>query len=328
MNHRRTVLAALAASALTTPLSAFAQKPPAKLHRIGFLGLRSAASMADRFDAFRAGLRDLGYIEGRNIVIEARWADEKYERLPALAAELVRLKVEVIISHSVTGARVARQATSTIPIVMAVMGDAEATGLVASLARPGGNITGSTFFIHELNAKRLEMLKEVLPRATRLAVLLNRSNTNNESIVQTMAAAAKSLKVELQRFEVQGASDLDGAFAAMSKQRIEGVVIHDEPILISNVGAAAKLAARHRIATIGFVEVADAGGLLAYGVNFPPLFRRAAVFVDKILKGANPGDLPIERATTFEMVVNLKTAKALGITLPPSVLVRANRVIE
>lgn len=327
MNHRRTLLAAFAASALNTPLSAYAQKPPAKLHRIGFLGVTSASSIAIRWEAFRAGLRELGYIEGKNLVIESRWADEKYERLPALAAELVRLKIDVLVTHSV-GAQAARRATSTIPIVVAATGDLEASGLVVSLARPGGNITGSTFFVLELNAKRLELLKEVLPRAKRLALMQNKDSPISGQIMPAMAVAAKALKVDLQRFEVRDASEFDSAFAAMSKQRIEGVVIFDDPMLIANAAAAAKLAARHRIAAIGFVDVADAGGLLAYGINFPTLFRRAAVFVDKILKGANPGDLPIERATTFELVVNLKTARALGITLPPSVLVRANKVIE
>jgi putative ABC transport system substrate-binding protein len=328
MKTRREFLIAGSAGLCTlgAPLASFAQQPPARFHRIGFLGPTSAAGIASRLEALRAGLRELGYVEGKNLVIEFRWAEGKYDRLPELAAELVRLKVDLIVTHGGPGIRAAKQATTTIPIVMAVVADAVADGLVASLARPGGNITGLSFFGPELNAKRLELLKETFPRIRRVAFLFQGRGSGVN--LRAMEAAAGSLKVELQQFAVRSAAEFESAFATMSKQRVEAVAITEDTMFVANLAALVSLAARQRIPSIGFVEVAEAGGLMAYGVNIPAMFRRAAVFVDKILKGAKPGDLPIERATTFELVINRKAAKALGVTIPQSILARADRVIE
>ena len=276
----------------------------------------------------RAGLRDLGYVEGKNIVIEYRWAEGNYDRLPDLAAELVRLKVDVLVTHGAPGTRAAKRATTTVPIVMATGGDAVATGLVASLARPGGNITGSTFFALEINAKRLELLKEAFPRTKRVAILLHPDNPINGPLLQAMERTAKSLKVELQQFEVRGPNDFNGAFSAMVKKRMGAVVIPEYSMFFGNAGAIADLASKQQFPSIGFKEIAEAGVLMGYGVNNPELWRRTAVFVDKIFKGAKPGDLPIERATKFELIVNMKTARALGVKIPYSILLRADKVIE
>jgi putative ABC transport system substrate-binding protein len=267
-------------------------------------------------------------VEGKNLAIEYRWAEGKYDRLPDLAAELVRLKVELIVTHGAPGSLAAKHATPTIPIVMAIVGDVVATGLVTSIPRPGGNVTGSTFFFPELSAKRVELLKEAVPRTARIAALTNRDNPGVRPSLDAMEPMAKALKVELQTVGVRGPGDFPDTFSAMVKGRIDGVVVIDDGMLIANARQVADLAVKHRLPTIGFREYADAGGLLAYAVNFPAIWRRAAVFVDKILKGAKPGELPIEQATRFEFVINLKTAKALGLTIPPSVLARADEVIQ
>ena len=328
MTTRRDLLIALGVGALAAPLVSFAQQQPAKVPRIGFLGALSASDFASRVEALRAGLRDLGYVEGKNIVIEYRWAEGKYERLPDLAAELVRLKVDVLVTHAVPGTRAAKQATTTIPIVMAAGSDPVKGGLVASLAHPGGNVTGSAFFNLELGAKRLELLKEAFPRTRRVAVLLHRDSPVNEQYLQAMEPTAKSLKVGLERFEVRRPVEFDGAISAMAKKRVDAVVINEEPMLIANAEGIADLANKHRLPSIGFKEIAEAGGLMAYGVNILEMYRRAAVFIDKVLKGAKPSELPIEQATRFELVINRKTAKALGLTIPQSILFRADRVIE
>jgi putative ABC transport system substrate-binding protein len=275
----------------------------------------------------RAGLRDLGYVEGKNLVIEFRWAEEKYERLPELAAELVRLKVDVIVTYG-PGTRAAKAATTTIPIVMATSADPVALGLVASLARPGGNVTGMAGFNPEVAAKRLELLKDAFPRTRQVAVLLNPDNPSLILNLRAMEVAAKSLKLELHQFVVRRSGDLDSAFAAMAKRRVDAVVFGDDPVFVANAGAIAKLAAKTRLPSVGPIELADAGGLMAYGANRLETFRRAAYFVDRILKGAKPADLPVEQATRFETVLNQKTAKALGLQFPQAVLARADRVIE
>jgi putative ABC transport system substrate-binding protein len=329
MNNRRKLIIALGAGALATPLRSFAQQPPTRMHRIGFLGPSSAAGVASRLDALRAGLRELGYVEGKNLVIEFRWAEGKYDRLPELAAELVRLNVELIVTSSTPGVLAAKQATTAIPIVMAAQGDAVATGLVTSLARPGGNITGSNFFSPQLHAKRLELLKEVLPQARRFGFLANPDTTVMvREAFKVMSLTAKSLKVELQAFDVRGPQEFESVFAEMAKRRVAAFTWQDEPMLIANAASVASIAARHRIAAIGFSEFPAAGGLIGYGPDISAMFRRAAYFVDKILKGAKPSDLPIEQPTKFEMVVNLKTAKTLGIKIPNSILLRADKVIE
>ncbi len=318
---------ALALSLLAAPL-AVAGQPAGKVYRIGFLGSATASEYASRIAALRQGLRDLGYDEGKNIVIEYRWAEGRYDRLPGLAAELVGLKVDLIVTHATPGSQAAMQATTTIPIVMAVVGDPVASGLVASLARPGGNVTGSSFFVAELAAKRLEMLKEAVPRTRRVAFLLNPDNPVNRLMLSEMEPAAKSLKVELQQFAIRGPDQFESAFSAMVAWRANALSVHEDPMLIANARQIADLAATKRLPSIGFKEYVVAGGLMAYAVDFPAFYRRAAVFVDKILKGAKPGDLPIERATRFEVVFNLKTGKALGLKIPPSVLVLATELIE
>ncbi len=327
MNNRRKLVIALGAGALTAPLYSFAQQQ-GKVRRIGFLGAASASGYVKEVDAIRAGLRDLGYVENKNIVIEYRWAESNPERLKEMAAELVALNVEVIITHSTLGTRTVSQATKTMPIVMADGGNPVAAGLVASLARPGGNITGSTGFQTELAAKRIELLKDAAPRVKRVAVLFSATGPNNASSFRAMEAAAKQAKMELHQFEVKAAEELPAAFAAMVKKRVEAAVIDEIPVLNSNAGVISALAATHRLPAIGLTIFADAGGLLGYGANRPLLWGRAANFVDKILKGAKPGDIPIERATRFDLIVNLKTAKALGITIPNSILVRADKLIK
>jgi len=327
MNKRRKLIVALGAGALTAPLCAFAQQR-GKVRRIGFLGTGSAAGMASWVGALHMGLRDLGYVNGSNIAIEYRWADGKYERAPALAAELVRLNVDILVTHGTPGTRAAKEATKTIPIVMATAGDAVLVGLVASLAKPGGNVTGTTFFNPELAAKRLELLKEALPRITHVAALVNPGNPAMVPVRESMEPAAKSLKLDLHQAKVRGAADLEGAFAAMAAKRVGGVVIVEDGMINANTSAIAGLAAKVRLPIIGISELAHAGGLIAYGASFPDMYRRAAVFVDKILKGAKPGDIPIERASKFETIVNLKTAKTLGIKIPDSIMLRADKVIE
>ena len=328
MIARRRLVIALGASALAAPLAPFAQQQPAKIPRIGFLGATTAAGIANRLEGLRAGLRELGYVEGNTIFIDYRWAEGKYDRLPDLADELVRLKVDILVTYGTPGTLAAKRTTTTIPIVMATSGDAVGTGLVASLARPGGNITGSSFFSPELMAKRLALLKEAVPRITRVAVLVNPDNPAIGQELQAMQTTATSLKVDLQQFEVRGPNEFDGAFARMANRRIDAVVIEEDSMLVANARAIADLAAKQRLPSSGFLELAEAGGLMAYGVTLPELFRRAATFVDKILKGAKPGDIPVEQPTKFEMVVNMKTAKALGIKIPQTILVRATKVIE
>lgn len=328
MNDRRKIVIALCAGAgaLALPLRAFAQQQ-GKLWRIGLLGMTSIEGFPRQVEALRAGLRELGYVEGKNLVIEFRWAEGKYDRLPALAAELVGLNVDLIVTHT-TATLVAKQASATIPIVMATDTDPVGSGLVASLARPGGNVTGSAYFYPELNAKRLELLKELYPRIRRVAVLLNSGSARYAPVLQAMEVAAASLKIELQQFGVRSPDEFENAFAAMSKRRVEAVAILEEPMVYSNVDALSRLAMKNRIPATGFVEVAETGGLIGYGVNFPVLWHRAAYFVDRILKGTKPADLPVEQPTNFEMVINMKTARALGVRIPLSLRVRADRVIE
>jgi len=310
------------------PLALNAQ-PGAKIPRIGFLGAASPTGYAGQVAGFRAGLRDLGYIENTNVVLEFRWAGGKYERLGELAAELVRSDVDVIVTHGAPGSLAAKQATKTVPIVMAVVGDPVASGIVASLARPGGNITGQSFFAPELDAKRIELLKELIPHVTRIAVLVNPQNPAGMGAeLEAKEKAARSLKLELQQVPLRRPSEIDSAFEQMEQGRAEAVAVGEDGMMIANAGAIAAAATKRRIVSIGNSELAQAGGLIGYGVDFPAAFRRAATFVDKILKGAKPADLPIEQATKFEFVVNLKTARALGIELPSSLLVRADQVIE
>ena len=324
MSARRGVL--LAAGALMIAPRAVAQQT--RVWRIGLLGATSEAAVATRLGALRRGLSELGYVEGRNIAIEARWAQGQYERLPELASELVRQRVDVIVTYGTPGASAAKRATATIPIVMATSGDAVATGLVASFARPGGNLTGSSFHNPELAAKGVELLKAAAPRTTQIAVLLKRGNPINPHILAAIGDTARALQLKMGAFEVTGVDDLPSAFEAMAAAHADAVVVHEDPLLNANVNAIAPLATRHRLPSAGFVEFADAGGLIGYGVDFPAMWHRAASFVDKILKGAHPRDIPVEQPAKFEVVVNLAAARALGIKVPVAVLQRADRVIE
>jgi putative ABC transport system substrate-binding protein len=325
---RRAFTAAVAWGLATLPVAARAQPQPAKVPRVGFLGIASEAALTSRVEAFRAGLRELGYAEGKNLVIEYRWADGNYDRLPDLAADLVRLKVDVLVTSGTPGTLASKRATTTIPIVMAVTGDAVAAGLVASLARPGGNVTGSTVFGPEHDVKRLELLKAIMPRLSRAAFLFNPDNPSSVSENRPIESAARSMKVEISYFEARKPAEFDAAFTAMAKRHAGGVVVTDDPMLNLNSKRITEIAGQKRIPLAGNPDVAEAGGLIGYGVNVPDMFRRAAYFVDKILRGAKPGDLPVERATKFDLVINLKTAKALGVTIPPSVLGRADHVIQ
>ena len=327
MTTRRELLIVLGAGAVAAPLASFAQQP-AKVARIGFLGVVSAATYESRVDALRAGLRELGYVEGKNLAFEFRWADGKMDRLPALAADLVHRKVDVIVAQGTSGTRAAQQATPSIPIVMGAGGDVVAIGLVSGLAHPGGNITGLTFFSNELAVKRLEILATSVPKSRQVASLVNPDSPGFPPVRDAMELAAKSLKVALKQFPVRGPDDIEGAFSAIVRERIRLVVVHEESAINIHRGRFAQLALQHRLLMAGNKDLAEAGGLVGYGVDFPALYRRAASFVDRILKGAKPGDLPIEQATKFELVINLKTAKALGVKFPQQLLVRADKVIE
>jgi putative tryptophan/tyrosine transport system substrate-binding protein len=299
-----------------------------KTPRIGFLGATTPAGYAGQIEAMRAGFRDLGYVEGQTILVEYRWAEGLYERLPDLAKELVGLKVDLIVTHGVPGVSAAKNATSTIPIVMAIVGDAVAFGLVTNVVRPDANVTGSSFFGPEIIAKRLEILKELAPNISRVALLFNPDNRAARAVLNELMTRAQALGIKLQYVEVRKASELDQSFATIARQQTPAAVIVDDPVLISHARQIAAIAAKHRIPAIGFKEFVQAGGLACYAVDHLRVWRQTAVFVDKILKGAKPSDLPINQATHFELIVNLKTAKTLSLTIPQSVLVRAEEIIQ
>jgi putative ABC transport system substrate-binding protein len=301
----------------------------AKVARVGYLTASPQAPNAPLFEAFRQGLRDLGYVEGQNLAIEFRSAEGDHARLPALAAELVRERVEVIVTAGQPGIRAALGATREIPIVMAISGDALQTGLVPSLARPGGNLTGLSVLAPELSGKRLQLLKETLPRLSRVAVLWNPANQDSFVNWQATQGAAQVLGLALQSLEVRAPGESAPAFAAMSRERAGAVVVLADPLTVGNRVQIVEMAARHRLPGIYFwKEFVEAGGLMSYGPSFTEMFRRAAIYVDKILKGARPADLPVEQPMRFELVLNLKTARALGITFPPTIMIRADRMIE
>jgi putative tryptophan/tyrosine transport system substrate-binding protein len=325
----------LALCALLFALSfpAEAQQPAGRVSRIGFLAISSASNSetALRHDAFRQGLRDLGYVEGKNINIEYRYADGKLERLPELAEELVRLKVDILVASNATAARALKKSTPTIPIVMAVSGDPTGGGLVTSLSRPGGNVTGLYQYSPELVGKRLELLKEVLPKVTRFAFLNSEDGTVARSGFEDQGkAAAKALAVQFQLVEVKATNpDLDGAFRVMVKDRIGALVTSSSTVVGFYRKRILALVEQNRIAAMhSEQEWPNAGGLMSYGANIVDLYRRAAVYVDKILKGAKPADLPVEQPMKFEFVINLKAAKQIGLTIPPNVLARADKVIK
>ena len=326
---RRAFLAGLAI--LAAPRAACAQ-PTEKVYRIGFLGIAKPSSWASYIAALRQGLRELGYEEGRNLVIEYRWADDDFERLPKLAAELVSLKVDAIVTHGYRGCRAAKQATTTIPVVMAAVGDPVRSGLVASLARPGGNLTGNSILEFDLALKRLQLVKEIAPTASRVGLLdvpgtMAGAAAAAESGARDVDNAAGSLGMHVKRFGIQEPKDLASALATMAKERIDALIVRLDAILAAHYGEIARLAVQHRLPTIGGAsQFVVAGGLLAYGVDVNETYRHAAVFVDKVLRGIKPADLPIEQPTKYVLAVNLKTAKAMGLTIPQSLL-RADEVI-
>jgi putative ABC transport system substrate-binding protein len=304
---------------------------PTKVPRIGILGVGSASDPLSmpRREAFRQGIRDLGYVEGKNIVIEWRSAEGKLDHLPALAAELVRLKVDVIVTTTPIATRAAKETTVTIPIVMAQDSDPVGNGFVASLARPGGNITGLATLTPELSGKRLELLKEIVPKLSRVAVLGDSANPGYAQVLREVELAAGALKVKLQYLDVPGPKDIEPGFRAASKGRADAVLALAGPVLNSQRKQIVELAVKNRLPAIyAQTEYTEAGGLMYYGANTPDLYRRAATYVDKILKGAKPADLPVEQPTKFELVINLKAAKQIGVTIPPNVLGRADKVIK
>ena len=312
---------------LVAPLAAEAQQQ-GKVPRIGILTPASEAS-TPLWEAFRQGLRELGYVEGKNIVLEYRFAAGQNERLPALAAELVRLKVDLLVTDGTLAARVAKDATGTIPIVMASSAAPIEAGVVASLARPGGNVTGLSVMAPELGRKQLEILKEVLPHVSRIAVLWAAGNITQPSQLREIEATARVLSLQLHPQQVHNPDELDGAFATMTREGAEACITLADAVLWNHRTRVVELAAQHRLpAMFPEREFADAGGLIAYGPSVPDGFRRAAVYVDRILKGTKPADLPVEQPSKFELLINLKTAKALGLTIPPAILFQADKVLQ
>jgi ABC-type uncharacterized transport system substrate-binding protein len=313
---------------LAVGLSVEAQQAK-KVPRVGVLWLYSPAIASPFAEAFRQGLRELGYVEGKNIVIEYRHAEGKYDRLPSLAAELVRLNVDIIVTASTQAAQAGQQATRSIPIVMTVVSDPVESGLVGSLARPGGNVTGLSLMHPDLSGKRLELLKEVIPKLSRVAVLSNLSNPIIPPLLRETEAAARAVGVQLQVVEVRGPIELDSAFGAMTRDRAGALVVLPDGTFQNERRRIAALAAKGRLPTMyAWREAVDDGGLMAYGASVPDILRRAATYVDKILKGTKPADLPVEQPLKFELVINLKTAKQIGLTVPQSVLYRADKVIR
>jgi len=313
---------------LALPFSAQAQQSK-KIARIGFLSATSASSQSLRVEAFRQGLRELGYVEGKNIVIEWRFAEGKADRLRELVAELVRLKVDVIVTGGPPPTRAAKQATSTIPIVMAFDDDPVGSGFAASLARPGGNITGLSTYFPEISGKQLELLREIVPKLSRAAVLGNASQPGHPQALREINLAADGFRVQVQYLQVRGTQDIDSAFRAASKERADGVLVLSTAVLFLERKQVADLAVKNRLPAIyGRPEYVENGGLMYYGPIYTDLFRRAATYVDKILKGTKPTDIPIEQPMKFDFIINLQAAKKIGLTIPPNVLVRADKVIR
>ncbi|HSE86371.1 MAG TPA: ABC transporter substrate-binding protein [Candidatus Binatia bacterium] len=325
---KRTFVFGLGAILLTLSFPSEAQQPT-KIPRIGYLSGAFQFADSGRDEAFRQGLRELGYLEGKNIVIEYRYAERKLDRLPTIAAELVLLKVDVIVAAGPLPTRYAKQATASIPIVMAYDDDPVGSGFVASLARPGGNITGLATLAPEISGKQLELLKEIVPKLSRVGVLGDVIRPGTPQALREINVAADAFGVQLQYLEVRGPKDIEIAFRAASKERADAVLVLGSPVLTPQRKQVIELAAKSRLPAIyARRESVEDGGLVSYGVSIPDLFRRAATYVDKILKGRKPADLPVEQPTKFELIINLKTAKQIGLTIPPNVLARADRVIK
>ena len=325
---RRTFIGSVALGIAAAPFAAFGQQPLAKVYRIGYVGPQRASDYEARLEALRMGLRELGYVENRNIVIEFRAAEGNYDRLAELAAELVALKVDVIVVEGPTSALAAQHVTTTTPIVVANVGNAVNSGLVASYAKPGGNITGMSFLLEELTAKRLELLKQAKPSIAKVGVLVHPANPVFVQILAVARSEAERDGVQIERVEVRDANALEGAFSTLATRSVDAILVHSDGLFYAHAKSIAALAAKHRIASVGPWDFAKAGGLIGYGVNTLDNYRHIAVFVDKILKGAKPADIPVEQPTKVELVVNLKTAKVLGLTVPQSLLLRADEVIQ
>jgi putative ABC transport system substrate-binding protein len=313
---------------LAAPVAVEAQESN-RVWRIGFLGAGSHSSDDPRVEALRQGLRELGYAEGRNLAFEFRWAGGNANRLPALAVELAKLNVDAIVTQGTQATDAARRAVRTVPIVFAVAGDPVGTGLVASLARPGGNVTGLTDIAPEIAGKRLELLREAVPGIARIAVLWNPANSSAAPQMKDTAAVAHSLGLPIRSLELRDVNQLEGAFVTAVQDQARAVIVLSDGALYGRRVQIGQLAAKHRLPCVAWTpEFADSGCLFAYGANVVEMHRRAAMFVDRILKGASPGGLPVEQPTKFDLVINLKTAKVLGLTIPPSLLARADQVIE
>ena len=325
--RRRMFLVGLALGILSTPPRAVAQQA-GKVYRVGFLW-DSPTVWPHALEGFRRGLRDLGWVEGQNLVVEYRWAEGHFDRLPALTEELVRLKVDVIVAPTSIYAGAAKRVTSTIPIVFASHADPIGSGHVASLARPGGNITGLTIMMSETTAKSLELFKAAVPGLARVAVIWDPATPSHGPALKAVEDMGRALGLRLQALGVRSATEFDGAFSAMVREHAGGLLVLSTPLFIAAPRRLAELAIKHRLPTMfGPKEHVEAGGLLSYSPDRADLYRRAAIYVDKILKGAKPADLPVEQASKFELVINLKTARALGLAIPQSVLLRADQVIE
>jgi putative tryptophan/tyrosine transport system substrate-binding protein len=326
---RKTVISfALTALFYALCLPVWAQQP-AKVPRIGYLAPASPSAMSARIESFRQGLRELGYVEGKNIIIEYRYAEEKLDRLPALAAELLRLKVDIIVTGGPTSTRAAKEATVTIPIVMTQDPDPVGNGFIASLARPGGNITGLSNLVSDLSGKGLELLKETVPKLSRVAVFGTSTTPGKAQLLREVELAAGAFGVKLQYLDVLGPKDIETAFRAASNGRAEGLLALNSFVVSAHRKQIIDLTVKTRLpAVYGQPEFMEIGGLVYYGASYTDMFRRAATYVDKILKGTKPADLPVEQPMKFEFIINLKAAKQIGLTIPPNVLARADKVIK
>jgi putative ABC transport system substrate-binding protein len=328
LNRRRKLLIALGAG-MFTPVASLAQQVATRIPRVGFLGNSTAVLESNLIGPFREGLRDLGYVEGQNIFIEYRWAEGKYERFPQLIAELLALKVDVIVTAGTPAALAVKRATATVPVVMVAVGDPVGTGLVASLARPGGNLTGLTSIAPDLEGKRLELLLEVVPKLSQVAFVLNPSNAFHVASEKQARDAAKLLHVNVRFVPIRTDAEFDRAFDTIISERPSAFIVLADRVFLHNRARIVDFAARtHLPAVYPYVELVEEGGLMSFGPNYADMHRRAANYVDKVLKGATPGDLPVELPTKFELVINMKTARSLGIKIPQSVLLRADKVIQ
>jgi putative ABC transport system substrate-binding protein len=330
MNNRRKLVIALGAGALTAPLSSFAQRQ-GKIWRIGFCysGSRQSASETGRYDAFMQGMRELGYAEGKDIVIEARFADGKFERLPDLAAELVKMNLDVIVTGGTPATQAVQKATKTIPIVFGSAGDPVDGGLIKNLAHPGGNITGLSAIIVDLAPKHLEMLRAMVPKLARVAILTNPSNINGATALRNVQAAALRSGVKVLPVEARTPQEIEKTFSVVARERAGAIIVVADQLFTQQQHQIAELARKHRLPSIAHIRpIAEAGVLMSYGPNYNDMYRRAAAFVDKILKGAKPADLPVEQPTKFELFINGKTAKTLGLEIPQSLLISTDKVLE